>query len=84
MAEVGNMTTVVDDSLRERLLERRDKLHVTASMLGANAEFERLLGEVDAALARMDNGSYGLCEACHDPWQSNTRAKEESSKRKIR
>jgi sigma-B regulation protein RsbU (phosphoserine phosphatase) len=27
----------------------------------------RLLAEVDAALARVDDGSYGLCEACHDP-----------------
>jgi sigma-B regulation protein RsbU (phosphoserine phosphatase) len=61
------MTTVVDDSLRERLLERRDKLYVTASMLGANAELERLLSEVDAALSRIDNGTYGLCEVCHDP-----------------
>jgi len=31
----------------------------------AEAEAERsLLGEVDAALARMDSGSYGLCERC--------------------
>ncbi len=61
------MTTVVEASLREQLLERRDKLRVTASVLGTDAEFARLLGEVDAALARMDDGSYGLCEVCHDP-----------------
>jgi sigma-B regulation protein RsbU (phosphoserine phosphatase) len=27
----------------------------------------RLLEEVDAALHRMDIGTYGLCEVCHDP-----------------
>jgi len=26
-----------------------------------------LLRDVDAALERMDNGTFGLCEACHDP-----------------
>src|SRR5262249_2936062 len=30
-------------------------------------EVRRLLDEVDAALRRMDDGSYGLCDACHDP-----------------
>ena len=27
----------------------------------------RLLEEVDAALQRMERGTYGLCEVCHDP-----------------
>jgi phosphoserine phosphatase RsbU/P len=67
MTEVSDMTTVVDASLREQLLERRDKLQVTAAVLGADAEFARLLDEVNGALARLDNGSYGLCEVCHDP-----------------
>jgi sigma-B regulation protein RsbU (phosphoserine phosphatase) len=26
----------------------------------------RLLGEVDSALERMDKGTYGLCEVCHE------------------
>ena len=29
--------------------------------------FSQLLAEVDAALARFDNGTFGLCEECHDP-----------------
>lgn len=28
---------------------------------------ERLLGEIRAALVRVDNGSYGLCTTCHEP-----------------
>ena len=61
------MATVIDDSLREQLLERREKLQVATSWSGAKAELARLLEEVDAALERMDNGTYGLCEVCHDP-----------------
>ena len=61
------MATVIVDSLREQLLERRGRLEAAAPASGVDAEMERLLTEVDAALARMDDGSYGLCEACHDP-----------------
>lgn len=64
------MATVIDDSLREQLLERRGRLQVAAPAPGVDAEMTRLLTEVDAALARMDDGSYGLCEACHDPIES--------------
>jgi sigma-B regulation protein RsbU (phosphoserine phosphatase) len=61
------MATVIDDSLREQLIERRERLRLTTLMSGEDAELTRLLAEVDAALRRMDNGTYGLCEACHDP-----------------
>ena len=27
----------------------------------------QLLGEIDAALERMDKGTFGRCEECHDP-----------------
>lgn len=64
------MATVIDDSLREQLFERRERLQVTASTSVEDAELRRLLEEVDAALKRMDNGSYGLCEVCHDPIES--------------
>lgn len=64
------MATVIDDSLREQLIERRERLHVTASLSGEDAELRRLLEDVDAALKRMDDGSYGLCEVCHDPVES--------------
>lgn len=61
------MATVIDDSLREQLLERREKLQVATTWSGATAELARLLDEVDAALKRMNDGTYGLCEVCHDP-----------------
>lgn len=61
------MATVIDDSQRQQLLERRGRLHASVSAPGFDSELTRLLEEVDSALERMDNGSYGLCEVCHDP-----------------
>lgn len=60
------MVTAIDP-LREQLLDRRQKLEVASSAIHETTEFTRLLAEVDAALKRMDDGTYGLCEVCHDP-----------------
>ncbi len=60
------MATVVDALQREQLLDRRNKLQSAAAAFDQNAELTRLLAEVDAALARMDAGTYGLCEACRE------------------
>lgn len=65
------MATVIDDSLRAQLLERRGRLETSASVSGVDIQLTRLIDEVDAALARMDDGSYGLCEACHDPIETD-------------
>ncbi len=51
--------------LRSQLLDRRDRLEAAREVLPEN-EVTRLLAEVDHALARMDKGTYGLCEFCHD------------------
>lgn len=53
--------------MRERLVERRQQLAAAAPASGAAAEMTRLLQEVDAALRRMDAGTFGLCETCRDP-----------------
>jgi DnaK suppressor protein len=34
---------------------------------GLEEDAERLLGEIDRALGRIENGSYGLCEVCGKP-----------------
>jgi len=52
-------------ALRPKIVERRARLQAAAH--GVSAEYVNdLLAEVDAALQRIDEGSYGLCEACHD------------------
>jgi phosphoserine phosphatase RsbU/P len=64
------MATVIDAALREQLLERRHKLEAVIDVAADDAQFRRLLEEVDAALGRMESGSYGLCEVCHTPVES--------------
>jgi len=61
------MVTAIEPLLREQLIDRRHKLEDAANGFQRPAELTRLLGEVDAALERMDHGSYGICEVCHDP-----------------
>lgn len=58
------MATVTETILRHQLEERRDRLHLAVHAGGG--ALEGLLREVDDALARMDAGTYGLCDVCHD------------------
>jgi sigma-B regulation protein RsbU (phosphoserine phosphatase) len=60
------MSTTAVSILRPQILERRRRLE-KASAAVASAYLSDLLAEVDAALQRIDEGSYGLCETCHDP-----------------
>lgn len=60
---------VVHD-LRPRIVERRARLQAAAESV--SEEYVRdLLAEVDAALLRIDNGSYGICEYCHETIESD-------------
>lgn len=54
--------------LRDQLIDRRQKLEAAAPR---TEDLARLLGEVDAALRRMDTGTFGLCETCHDPVEAD-------------
>ncbi len=54
-----------NQTLRPRILERRARLETAAGSLPADYVND-LLAEIDAALQRLDNGTYGVCEVCHD------------------
>ncbi len=60
------MDTVRDSVLRDQLLDRRRRLQASVVELKGAAYLENLLQEVDSALERIDRGSYGLCEFCHE------------------
>lgn len=63
------MADVMEPYLREQLEKRREQLrHAIASPDAhvAHPVFTNLLREVDAALQRIDRGTYGICEACND------------------
>jgi len=51
---------------RSQLIERRDRIEAVRSSVGDTPDLARLLGEVDAALERMERGTFGICDACHD------------------
>jgi len=58
-------TSLVRD-LRPKIIERRERLEAAARSISAEYVHD-LLAEIDTALQRIDDGSYGLCEVCHDP-----------------
>jgi phosphoserine phosphatase RsbU/P len=67
--EAKDMGGVSDPYIRGQLEKRREELNaVLASPAAAApaASLIELLGEVDSALHRMDEGTYGICTQCHD------------------
>src|SRR5215510_816057 len=61
------MATAEQVYLRVQLERRQQRLKTALESPSAEPGLSLLLDEVDAALSRMENGSYGLCEVCHDP-----------------
>jgi sigma-B regulation protein RsbU (phosphoserine phosphatase) len=62
---------VRDASLREKLQSRRRRLAQARPAAPAAEHLEELIQEVDSALERMDAGTYGLCDTCHDPIEND-------------
>jgi phosphoserine phosphatase RsbU/P len=58
------------DTLRIQILDRRARLQAAASSSPADY-LSSLIVEVDAALDRIEKGTYGLCETCHDPIEAD-------------
>jgi len=64
------MTGLNIPSLKNHLTERRDRLHDSIKYVPDPSKLYNLLQQVDSALERIDNGSYGICDVCHDPIES--------------
>jgi len=70
--EVRTVPAIVDPYIREQLEKRRDEIRLLLSSIPASepttttAPFVELLEEVDSAVRRMDAGTYGICDVCHD------------------
>jgi phosphoserine phosphatase RsbU/P len=63
------MAEIVEPYLREQLEKRRDELSNAIASPAAGlppAPLLQLLNEVNAALERMNSGTFGICESCHD------------------
>ena len=61
------MATQFDSALRPQLISRRQRLQEALTVSPGHSYLSSLLQEVDSALSRMEDGSYGLCETCHEP-----------------
>ena len=60
------MATVEMTFLHSQLEDRKKRLQQAIALAPQNAGIAHLLREVDSALQRMDKGSFGLCDICHD------------------
>ena len=60
------MPEIADAFVRDQLLDRRRRLESAVAWTPAEPRLTELLAEVDAALARLDQGAFGLCEVCHE------------------
>lgn len=58
-------STSVIHELRPIIIDKRARLQSIAQSVSEDY-LRELLQEIDAALCRMDDGSFGLCEACHE------------------
>jgi phosphoserine phosphatase RsbU/P len=63
----GRMITAEQTYLRTELQQRRERLHAALHSPAADASLSQLLTAVDTALNRFDQGTFGLCETCHEP-----------------
>jgi len=53
--------------LKKQLIERRERLENSAKNLTEPVKIYRLLQQIDRTLERIDKGSFGVCDVCHDP-----------------
>jgi phosphoserine phosphatase RsbU/P len=65
------MATVEIAFLHDQLENRKRRLEQAIALAPQNGGLSALLHDVDSALARMANGTYGLCEECHDSVESD-------------
>ena len=61
------MVTYSEDALRAQLADRRQNLKEAIDGAGRSDQLLHLLQEVDTALEKVNKGTYGLCEECHEP-----------------
>src|SRR6202521_2281846 len=62
----GSIATAEHVYLRSELEQRRERLQVALHSPAADASLFKLLTAVDNALSRINQGTFGLCETCHD------------------
>ncbi|MCU1312068.1 MAG: serine phosphatase [Candidatus Angelobacter sp.] len=59
-------TLGIETEVQRQLLDRRGRLENAIQQNGNEVQLRGLLEQVDAALDRINQGTYGICETCHD------------------
>ncbi len=62
----GVMATTETNYLRTELELRRERLLAASATETSDGLLHQLLSSVDAALSRLQQGTFGICETCHD------------------
>jgi phosphoserine phosphatase RsbU/P len=68
-SEEKNVPGITDPYIREQLEKRREELTLAIASPAEAADlapFQDLLQEVGSAIQRIDQGTYGICDECHD------------------
>ncbi len=60
------MAAPLDSIIQSKLLELRQKLEESGATSPSTTQFSQLMYEVDAALERLNKGTYGLCKTCNE------------------
>ncbi len=60
------MATTENSYFRTELELRRERLLSVSQANATDGALGQLLASVDAALSRLENGTFGICEKCHD------------------
>jgi sigma-B regulation protein RsbU (phosphoserine phosphatase) len=61
------MATVEQGYLQSQLEQRKHRLQHAIEAVPGDGVLTQLLLDVDAALERVSDGSFGICEECHEP-----------------
>lgn len=65
-SKFGNEELFIN-SIQNQLIERQSRLNESIKLIPNSQNLYNLLKEVDLALERINKGTYGLCEVCNDP-----------------
>lgn len=69
---IRSTPSVFDAAVQEEFFGRLQTLRKVSSENSSHSEYGRFLAEVDAALKRYEEGTYGICEECHEAMNVET------------
>jgi len=68
---IKSTLTVFDAAVQDELFSRLQNLRTVSLENGRAADLGRFLEEVDTAIAKFEEGTYGICEECHEAMDVN-------------